>query len=195
MDAAYELAARMRAREEASKARERELEFKARASEEERKMVDLVVQEYADLVRNLEGRKSVNHTPLVDTLQDAKSNLHKILTAFSTESDNLHATIAQLNAKVSDLQMTLDAERITASHDRTLLSQAKTELDKLELEDQTAAKMVARYMSVPTIFVVTLLIFLVGNSHKLLPMRYNSKSRRSKRGMPRRPPPSNSNCP
>ena len=163
-DAAYELAARMRAREEASKARERELEFKARASEEERKMVDLVVQEYADLVRNLEGRKSVNHTPsiyngsattLVDTLQDGKSNLHGLLTAFSTESENLHATIAQLDAKVSTLERTLDAERITASHDRSLLSQTRTELDKLNLEDQTAAKMVAHYMSVPPIHSAT----------------------------------------
>ncbi|KAF8447366.1 hypothetical protein L210DRAFT_3619011 [Boletus edulis BED1] len=147
----------MRAREEAAKARERELELKAHASEEERRMVDLVVQEYADLVRNLEGRKSAHDTPsiangstsmttLVDTLQDGKSSLHRILAEFSTESENLHATIAELDAKVSTLQMTLDAERITASHDRTLLSQTKTELDKLNLEDQTAAKMVTRYM-------------------------------------------------
>lgn len=156
----------MRAREEACKARERELEFKARASEEARKMVDLVIQEYADLVRNLEGRKSVNHTPsisngsastiaLVDNLKDGKSTLHRMLTAFSTESEQLHATIAELNANISNLQMSLDAERITASHDRTLLSQTKTELDKLNLEDQTAAKMVARYMFVPTVRVAT----------------------------------------
>ncbi|KAG6371843.1 hypothetical protein JVT61DRAFT_8838 [Boletus reticuloceps] len=156
-DGAYELAARMRAREEAAKARERELELKAYASEEERRMVDLVVQEYADLVRNLEGRKSAHDTPsiangststttLVDTLQDGKSNLHRMLTEFSTESENLHATIAELDAQVSTLQMTLEAERITASHDRTLFSQTKTELDKLNLEDQTAAKMVTRYM-------------------------------------------------
>lgn len=155
----------MRAREEACKARERELEFKARASEEERKMVDLVVQEYADLVRNLEGRKSANHTPsisngsastitLVDNLQDGKYTLHRMLTAVSTESEQLHATIADLNAKVSNLQMTLDAERITASHDRTLLSHIKTELDKLNIEDKTAAKMVAHYMFVPDIHVV-----------------------------------------
>lgn len=160
----------MRAREEASKARERELEFKARASEEERQMVDLVVQEYADLVRNLEGRKSVNNTSsisvgsastitLIDNLQDGKSTLHKMLTAFSTESEQLHATIAELNAKVSNLQMTLDAERITASHDRTLLSQTKTELDRLNLEDQTAVKMVARYMFVLTAHTPRLLMY------------------------------------
>lgn len=170
-DGAYTLAARMRAREEACKARERELEFKARASEEERKMVDLVVQEYADLVRTLEGRKSANHVSsvqngsassvtLVDNLQDGKSNLHGLLTAFSTESEQLHATIAKLNAKVSDLEMTLDAERITASHDRSLLSQTKTELDKLNLEDQTAAKMVARYMCVPYVRILRLLMYL-----------------------------------
>ncbi|KAG9318930.1 hypothetical protein JVU11DRAFT_1043 [Chiua virens] len=148
-DGAFELVARMRAREEASKARERELELMARASDQERKMIDLVVQEYADLVRNLEGRKSLNSYPLltlVDNLQDGKSTLHGMLTAFSTESEQLHATITELNAKVSNLQMALDAERLTASHDRTLHSQAKTDLDKLSLEDQTAAKMVARYM-------------------------------------------------
>jgi hypothetical protein len=157
-DGAYGLAARMRAREEAAKARERELELKARASDEERKLADLVVQEYADLVRNIEGRPST--TTLVDTLQDAKSNLHRIMTAFSTESESLHATVTQLNAQVSDLQMTLDAERLTASHDRTLLSQTKTELDKLDLEDQTAAKMVTRYMSVPAMRRHRLLIHL-----------------------------------
>ncbi|KAF8837600.1 hypothetical protein BDN67DRAFT_972750 [Paxillus ammoniavirescens] len=156
-DGAYELSAQMRAREEESRARERSLEIKARASEEERKMVDLVVQEYADLVRTLEGRRSVHpHSPisngsastitLVDSLHEGKSGLHKLFAEFSTETENLHATISELQGQISSLQTTIAAERKAASYDRTLLSQANTELDKLKLEDQTAAKMVSRYM-------------------------------------------------
>ncbi|KAF9220167.1 hypothetical protein BS17DRAFT_788002 [Gyrodon lividus] len=158
-DGAYELAARMRAREEECKARERGLEIKARASEEERKMVDLVVQEYADLVRTLEGRRSVNPAApspisngsastitLVDSLHEGKSGLHKLFTEFSLETEKLQTTISELRGQISSLQTTIEAERKTASHDRTLLSQVKTELDKLKLEDQTAAKMVSRYM-------------------------------------------------
>ncbi|KAF9242004.1 hypothetical protein BU15DRAFT_86954 [Melanogaster broomeanus] len=157
-DGGFELAARMRAREEEGKAREQELEIKARASEEERRMVDLVVQEYADLVRTLEGRRNVppptspisngsaSTITLVDSLQEDKYGLHKLFTEFSAETKNLHATIFELRGQFSSLQTTLEAERKTALHDRTLLSQAKTELDKFKLEDQTAAKMVSRYM-------------------------------------------------
>ncbi|KIJ59678.1 hypothetical protein HYDPIDRAFT_32902 [Hydnomerulius pinastri MD-312] len=158
-DGAFELAARMRAREEEGKVRERELELKARASEEERKMVDLVVQEYADLVRSLEGRKSVNPVvssptsnrsastiTLVDSLHEGKSGLQKLFVEFTGETEQLEAVIAELRGQVSSLQATIEAERKSAFQDRTSLAQARTELDKLKLEDQTAAKMVSRYM-------------------------------------------------
>ncbi|KIK81654.1 hypothetical protein PAXRUDRAFT_155583 [Paxillus rubicundulus Ve08.2h10] len=156
-DGAYEFATQVRSREEESRARERGLEVKARASEEERKMVDLVVREYADLVRSLEGRRSLNPLSpisdasastitLVDSLHEGKSGLHKLFAEFSAETANLHATISELRGQISSLQTTIAAQRKTALHDRTLLSQANTELDKLKLEDQTAAKMVSRYM-------------------------------------------------
>jgi len=48
-EGAFDLAYRIRAREEESKLRERQLERKARLAEEERRMADLVVSEYADL--------------------------------------------------------------------------------------------------------------------------------------------------
>lgn len=156
-DAAYELASLLRSREEEGKARERTLQAKARASEEERNMVDLVVQEYADLVRSLEGRKSANianptrvvsTATLTNDLNDNKAALQKLFAEFTEKIGILETTISDLQDQVSFVQAALDAERKTSVHDRTLLSQAQAELDRLKLDDQTAAKMVTRYMYV-----------------------------------------------
>ncbi|KAI6098397.1 hypothetical protein EDD16DRAFT_1663191 [Pisolithus croceorrhizus] len=126
-EAAHDLASRIGAQQEQGMVRERMLEMKARASEEERKMVDLVVQEYADLVRSLEGRKHINQILCRRPIPcKIRSQNYALNTCF--------------------LQMELDAERKTAMHDRHLLAQARVELDKLKLNDQTAAKMVTRYM-------------------------------------------------
>lgn len=57
-EGAYKLAASVRAREEEGKVRERSLETRLQAAEEERRLIELVVHEYADLVRSLDGRKS-----------------------------------------------------------------------------------------------------------------------------------------
>ncbi|KAI6103678.1 hypothetical protein F5141DRAFT_1132447 [Pisolithus sp. B1] len=150
-EAAHDLASRIGAQQEQGMVRERMLEMKARASEEERKMVDLVVQEYADLVRSLEGRKHINQArlngaPSADDLHDKKDALQKMMADFMQETDTLQSTIAELRTNTCFLQMELDAERKTAMHDRHLLAQARVELDKLKLNDQTAAKMVTRYM-------------------------------------------------
>jgi hypothetical protein len=53
-EGAFDLASRVRAREEEGKVRERELDRKARVAEEERRLAILAVSEYADLVRSLE---------------------------------------------------------------------------------------------------------------------------------------------
>ncbi|KAI5985419.1 hypothetical protein EDC04DRAFT_2828906 [Pisolithus marmoratus] len=150
--AAHDLASRIHDREEEGKVRERMLEMKARASEEERKMVDLVVQEYADLVRSLEGRKKhvnqphLNGAQSTDDLHDNKAALQKLMAEFTQETDTLQNTIAELRKHTCFLQLELDTERETAMHDRHLLAQAQVELDKLKLDDRTAAKMVTRYM-------------------------------------------------
>ncbi|KAI6139034.1 hypothetical protein BKA82DRAFT_1004630 [Pisolithus tinctorius] len=150
-EAAHELASRMHAQQEEGKARERTLEMKARASEEERKMVDLVVQEYADLVRSLEGRRHANQshlngTPSTDGLHDKKVALQQLMAEFTQETDTLQNTITELRKHTCFLETELDAERQTTMHNRHLLAQAQVELDKLKLDDQTAAKMVTRYM-------------------------------------------------
>lgn len=64
-EGAYELAARTRGREEAGKVRELELEWKVKAAEESVRMSDLVVNEYADLVRALNaktGKGPITHS-------------------------------------------------------------------------------------------------------------------------------------
>ncbi len=55
-DAAYELASRIRAREEGINELRRKMEWKWRVEEEKVRMCERTVGEYADLVRTLEGR-------------------------------------------------------------------------------------------------------------------------------------------
>ncbi|KAH7906032.1 hypothetical protein BJ138DRAFT_1072158 [Hygrophoropsis aurantiaca] len=166
-EGAYELAARMRATVEDARAQERILEDRARVAEENRRMTDLVVQEYADLVRSLEGRASVGNPignpnsssklnltsngststlTLVDSLHEGKNGLQRLFQEFNAEHETLDGQISDLRAQVSTLQARLEAERRTSAHDRMLLARAQAELSKLALDDKTAAKMVARYM-------------------------------------------------
>ena len=57
---AYKLAMRIRGREEVSRQREQELEWKLRSLEEQGKMSDVAVKEYASLVRSLEAKMRIN---------------------------------------------------------------------------------------------------------------------------------------
>ncbi|KII88283.1 hypothetical protein PLICRDRAFT_140356 [Plicaturopsis crispa FD-325 SS-3] len=159
VESAYELASRIRGREEEGKVIQRELERKARAAEEERKMADLVVQEYADLVRSLEGRPSSNvtahprdasgsssSTTLVDGLAEGKTGLQKLLEEFNAETEKLEAEIVRLHGELATSEAKREAERKGAEHDRSQLGKALVELEKLKVDDQTAAKIVSRYM-------------------------------------------------
>jgi len=163
---AFELASRIRGREEEGLLRERELERKVKAAEEEKRMADLVVSEYADLVRALEGRKSsmsskspsvaehgtVNGsssspTPtLVDSYREGQKGLQKLLGEFSVESERLEAKIASLERELAEVETKWEAERKTAELDRKLLATVQAELVKIRIDDKTAAKMVSRYM-------------------------------------------------
>ena len=165
VDAARALAAEACAREEEGLARERELERKVRAAEEERRMADLVVQEYADLVRKLEGRSKVPSTPpaapsathqrngsvtsLVDNLTEGRLGLQKLLEEFNGRNERLQAEIAKLHGDNGLLYKELEVARQGAEHDRAELAHALHELDKYRADDNTATKMVSRYMCVP----------------------------------------------
>ncbi|KAG1734339.1 hypothetical protein EDB19DRAFT_1639170 [Suillus lakei] len=160
-EGAYKLAASARAREEEAKVRERGLEARLQAAEEERRLIELVVHEYADLVRSLDGRKSslgnggavlqnasasASSLTLVEGLHEGKSSLHRLMTEFASENEKRETTITQLRNEIANLESILDAERKTAAQDRAQLAKAQLELETLKLDDTTAAKMVSRYM-------------------------------------------------
>lgn len=142
--------------------RQRELERRVRAAEEERKLADLVVQEYADLVRSLEGRSvktpPTPHTPatpgsaadssssLVNSLAEGKLGLHRLLGEHNQETEKLAAHITKLSDENEFLKTKLDVERKRSEADRESLAKVLLELDKHRIDDSTATKMVSRYM-------------------------------------------------
>ena len=168
IEGAYALAARTRAREEQSKFQERELQRKVRAAEEARRMTDHVVEEYADLVRSLEGRASTttpssspshnsrfgggvrrtSDTTLVETLKDGKTGLQRLLEEFNGDTERLENEIGRLHGELELAEIKWEAEKKNAERDRANLAQAKTELEKHQADDKAAAKMVSRYMYV-----------------------------------------------
>ncbi|OBZ65721.1 hypothetical protein A0H81_14230 [Grifola frondosa] len=161
-EAAHALAAEARAQEEEGKTRERELQKRARFAEEERKMADLVVHEYADLVRTLEGRsKSTSSssssvtseekmdgssTPLIDSLAEGKSGLQRLLEEFNTVNERLETEIVRLHSETLHMASKIEITQKVAEHDRGELSKAIQELEMYKADDNTAAKMVSRYM-------------------------------------------------
>lgn len=157
IEGAYALAARTRGREEDGKVRERALEMKIRELKEEVKMEDLVVKQYADLVRSLEGRNSsVNAEPtslhnnssatLVDGISEDKVGLQKLFAEFSAQFEPLQAEVEKLKGELAVSNMRLEAERKGAETDHKLLAAAQKELQMLNIEDKSAAAMVSRYM-------------------------------------------------
>ncbi|KAH8106913.1 hypothetical protein BXZ70DRAFT_259831 [Cristinia sonorae] len=148
-----------KAGEEAARARERELERKVKAAEEERKMADMVVQEYADLVRNLEGRSkgprpsiqvtreaSSSSVTLVESLAEGKTGLQKLLGEFNVESERHASDMFELQGKLDVAHTSLESERKNVEDLRSQLAAALAKLDEYKADDNTAAKMVSRYM-------------------------------------------------
>ncbi|KAH9852781.1 hypothetical protein C2E23DRAFT_825296 [Lenzites betulinus] len=164
IEAARALAADARAREEEGLARERDLARRLKAADEERRMADLVVQEYADLVRKLEGRARVpsdssstssvdlsgpnngSTATLVDSLAEGKSGLQRLLEEFNGQNEHLEAEIAKLHGDNGLLYKELEVARLGAEHDRLELAKVQHELDTYHADDSTAVKMVSRYM-------------------------------------------------
>ncbi|KAI0035051.1 hypothetical protein K488DRAFT_36646, partial [Vararia minispora EC-137] len=158
VEGAYALAAHTRAREEESKARERGLLWRVQAAEEERDLTDRVVKEYADLVRNIERKNSLPSTPpngharhpststLSESLRDSKTSLRALLEETRAESEGLRAELARLHAEAENNVGVLEAERKAAESERAELSRLRVELDRVRADDDSAAKMVSRYM-------------------------------------------------
>ena len=161
-DGAFALVAAGRAREEERRLREQDLQYRLRAAEQDRKMSDRVVQEYADLVRSMERRTMPSQSSvgsdssssptnsssmtLVDNMADGRSELHKLLEDFKIEFSASETEIARLEEEMRLCQVHLASEREASAHDRSELSKALVELERLRTDDNTAVKMVARYM-------------------------------------------------
>ncbi|KAK7030418.1 hypothetical protein VNI00_014162 [Paramarasmius palmivorus] len=150
MEGAYALAAQMRGREEEAKIRERELLMEIRAAREEARMSDMVVKEYADLVRSLDAKNpstsAAQNSTLTDGLSEGKLGLKQLFNDFTSEIESLNAQVTQLQGQVADAESRIEAERKAGEAERLLLVQTRHELDELRLEDKSAAKMVSRYM-------------------------------------------------
>ncbi|ESK82831.1 hypothetical protein Moror_12254 [Moniliophthora roreri MCA 2997] len=150
MEGAYALSAQMRGREEEAKIRERELEMQLRKAREEAKMSDIVVKEYADLVRSLDAKSrnpsGTSNDQLADGLSEGKLGLQRLFNDFTTEVETLSARVTHLQGQIVDAEKRVEAERKAGETERLLLAQTQHELEKLKLEDKSAAKMVSRYM-------------------------------------------------
>jgi len=178
-EGAFGVAASARAREEEVLARERALVLRLRATEEEGRMMDRTVREYADLVRTLERRQSLpssppprqSHAPASAThahngklpeldssgtstfeaLQEQRAELHKLAGEFGGANEALRDEIGKLHAELEGARAELEAERKAAEEERLRLTDAHAELERLKHDDNTAAKMVSRYMYVQSI--------------------------------------------
>ncbi|KAF4615711.1 hypothetical protein D9613_012505 [Agrocybe pediades] len=154
---AYELGARVRGREEEGLARERSLESRVRKLEEDLGMSDGVVKEYAALVRTMQARSNssvqelsagpqIDKVHLEQSLQTRKNELERIIAEFQTESQSTNHRLDTLTHELDVVKSQLVAEQKTASSLTVELAKSRTEVEKMKLEDATAAKMVARYM-------------------------------------------------
>ncbi|KAG7442497.1 uncharacterized protein BT62DRAFT_973724 [Guyanagaster necrorhizus] len=149
-EVAYALAARIRGREEDGKVRERDLENQLREAQEHNKMSDLVVTEYADYVRSFDdGGRTSSMSPRLPpntSLSEAKSGIHKLFEDFSSEAEELQARVDHLEGELAIVHSKYEAEIRNKENDRVELAKAQAALEKLTLEDNSAAKMVSRYM-------------------------------------------------
>ncbi|KAI9459454.1 hypothetical protein BJY52DRAFT_1265783 [Lactarius psammicola] len=164
-ESAFALAAGARAREEDVMARERALILRLRVVEEEGKMMDRAVREYADLVRGLERRQGLPSSPPpsgtgafnrksgepggvgpIEALQEEKAGLRKLAEEFVGENEALRDEIGKLQVELEGTRAELEGERKAAEEERAQLSHVLTELQLLKHDDNAAAKMVSRYM-------------------------------------------------
>jgi hypothetical protein len=153
----------------------RALALRLRVAEEEGRMMDRAVGEYADLVRALERRQSLPSSPpppppkespahtasasngkhaeedgsgvsTLEALRERKEELRELAGEFEGAGEVLRDEIGKLRGELEEARTELEAERKAAQEERARLSSALTELELLKHDDNAAAKMVSRYM-------------------------------------------------
>ncbi|KAF9518878.1 hypothetical protein BS47DRAFT_1379627 [Hydnum rufescens UP504] len=160
--AARQTAANAREREVQALARERETSNALRIVVEERNTYDRVVQEYADLVKTLEGRSSLNstatsHSPTQstrprhllsthETILEYRHETQTILQELNAEIHRLHVQSQNIAAQLESCQGDLVEMRKIAEEDREKLAMTRVELQQHEADDTAAARLVSRYI-------------------------------------------------
>lgn len=127
MNAAYDVAARLHAQNQ-------DLHTALRMEVEKSRMSERVIQDYADLVRKLEGRRS---SIPISTIPPNDEQLEKT---------RLQNQLSDCQYEVSVLQTRLEAQTQTNSDLISQVSQLQVDIDKHDRDDDTASKMVSRYM-------------------------------------------------
>lgn len=127
--------------------RERSLEQQLWQAKEQAQQSDRVLNEYANLVRSLEGRASgsSSSSPAIG-LSEGKLALERLFSDFAEETGRLHAELDRVKHELDVARAEAEAEARNSELDRTELASAKTEIERMKLEDNSAAKMVSRYM-------------------------------------------------
>ncbi|KDR69196.1 hypothetical protein GALMADRAFT_128644, partial [Galerina marginata CBS 339.88] len=159
--AAYALGAKIRGREEDALGRVRELEEEKRALEGRLGREEGVVRAYAEMVRGMEGRGRGSFVlgkeeeeeegkrktdDLTTSLQEQKTALEEKNVEFREKEEALHRKLSEVQAELEVCRSELEAERKAGVGVQSELGRARAEVDRMQAEDGSAAKMVARYM-------------------------------------------------
>ena len=169
---AYELAARARGREEAVMVRETELQWRLKSAEEGKMISLIAVGEYANLVRSLEARMGLGSSStlvspdgtnakgdlekhysgdtlgvaLANSLAEGKLGFNRLLSELHSDTEELHRQLSQLRGELEVLKSNQEAERKGTHTLHLELAKVQAELYMLKIDDDTAARMVSRYM-------------------------------------------------
>ena len=81
-------------------------------------------------------------------LTEGKAGLQRLVAEFSSSTQKLETELARAQGELSELESKLEAERKAFDQSQQELAKTRFELQQLKLEDNTAARMVSRYMCV-----------------------------------------------
>jgi hypothetical protein len=150
--------------------REAELQWRLKSAEEEKMISVVAVGEYANLVRSMEARMGLGSTlvspdgtkaegepekhysgdtlsvALDNNLAEEKLGLKHLLSEFHSDTEELRRQLGQLRGELEVVKSNQDAERKGTHTLHLELAKAQAELHMLKIDDNTAAKMVSRYM-------------------------------------------------
>ncbi|KAG9016917.1 hypothetical protein FRB93_009447 [Tulasnella sp. JGI-2019a] len=150
--------ARLDRENEAKKSRG--LQSRTKAAVEEKLMLERIVEDYAALVRGMERKSSERgsaaalpspSTPshpsgLIVQAETGRVGLQRLLEEMNATVEPLQQHNFRLQTEIDDLRLQLEVERRGGEEDRTKLALARVSLEQYLCDDQSAAKLVSRYM-------------------------------------------------